>query len=124
MNLPVGPAPRPPRRLPPDVAPGMPPAASPPAPRPPGPSRVLRALADRLGQHGLTHLYGAADAGLGVLSLPQVTVWCYGHTLTWTYHGRATTMPASDLISAATSLAALGAPATRPPPAPCAAYDL
>jgi hypothetical protein len=126
MNPPGGPAPRPPRELPAGVAPvpGLHPAASlprgpartrPPAMRPAVPLRVLRALADRLGQHGLTHLYGAADAGLGVLSLPRVTVWCYGHTLTWTCDGQATTMAASDITTAATSLAALAA---RPPPAP------
>jgi hypothetical protein len=124
MNPHVGPAPPPARRLPCGVAPvpGLRPAASPPrgqartrppARRPAAPLRVLRALADRLGQHGLSHLYGAADAALGVLSLPQVTVWCYGRTLTWTCDGQATTMHASDITTAATSLAALAA---RPSP--------
>jgi hypothetical protein len=142
MNPPTGPV----RRLPPGVVPapglpsGSPPRGQPgtrlPAVRPAAPVRVLRALAGRLGQHGLTRLYGAADAGLGVLSLPQVTVWCYGHTLTWTCDGQATTMPASDITIAATFLAALAArpspgcpqgpsarPAVRPDMAPPGAED-
>jgi len=99
MNRPTGPAPRPARRLPPGVvpAPGRPPAAD----------AVLRELASRLGRHGLTRLYGAADPDLGVLSLPRVTVWCYGHALTWTCHGQVTTLPDSHIAGAATRLAAL-----------------
>jgi hypothetical protein len=118
MNPPTGPAAPSARRLPPGVAPGtgMPAAAQPPCGQArPGPpvtrpaAPVLRALADLLGQHGLTHLYGAADKDLGVLSLPRVTVWCYGHTLTWTHRGQATTMPAADITIAATLLATLAA---------------
>ena len=90
------------------------------------PGAVLGAVEAALRAHGLTRLYGAACARIGVLSVAyQVTAWCDGHTLTWRHHGEEITWPAADPEGAAARLAALartsdgpdnpGDPAARPP---------
>jgi len=82
-------------------------------PLPPGrPADLLRDLAGLLRGHGLTRLYTASCARLGVLSVtPHLTIWTNGRHLRW--HDRGTPVTcgiatAADLDQAARDLAILG----------------
>jgi hypothetical protein len=81
------------------------------APQPPArlrPANVMRALADLLRADGITRLYGAACAMLGVLSIAYgLTIWTDGRRLWWDRDGDQTTWPATDPDGAARILAAL-----------------
>ncbi|HEY2579428.1 MAG TPA: hypothetical protein VGI74_24220 [Streptosporangiaceae bacterium] len=92
--------------------------ASPPLttrpPTPHQPKDVISELATHLRNLGITAtMYTAADHHRALLSLPHITIWTNGHTLTWTYHGQPTTWPAHDITTAAQVLAQLTHP--RPP---------
>jgi hypothetical protein len=80
------------------------PVLAPPRQRP---AEALYALAGQLREHGVTDLYGASDRRLGVLSLPDISVWTNGHVLWWQVRGEATAWSAADVDGAAVRLAEL-----------------
>jgi hypothetical protein len=67
----------------------------------------MRALAGQLQAHGITRMYGAACATLGVLSVAYgVTVWTDGRRFWWRDGDTETGWPAADPEGAAAQLAA------------------
>ncbi len=78
------------------VPPGFPPRQR--------PAEALNALAREI--LGPGRFYVVADGGLGVLSLPAVSVWSNGRVLWWRDgDGGGTTWPAADAPGAARRLA-------------------
>lgn len=72
------------------------------------PHAVLSAVESGLRDLGVDHLYGAACADVGVLSVAYgVTAWCNGRTLCWTHGGTETRWPIADAMGAAAQLAGL-----------------
>src|SRR5579875_2247442 len=60
------------------------------------PRDVVADLAAQLRALRVTaHMYAAADPDRGVLSLPQLTIWATGRSLSWTRHGHPVTWPAA-----------------------------
>jgi hypothetical protein len=82
------------------------------------PGAALGAVEAALRSRGLAHIYGAACARYGVLSVTGgLTVWTDGRTLAWQHEGQPVTWPAADPSGAAARLADLVRP-DRPPRPP------
>jgi len=80
------------------------------------PRDVVADLAAQLRALRVTaHMYAAADPDRGVLSLPQLTIWATGRSLSWTRHGHPVTWPAGDTGAAVRHITQLTWPS--PPPA-------
>ena len=82
------------------------------------PRDIVADLAARLRALGVTAgMYATADPNHAVLSLPQLTIWATGRSLSWTYYGQPVTWPAGDTDTAARHIIQLTRP-TLPPATP------
>jgi len=85
-----------------------------PAPPPPPGASPAAALARALTACGITGIYTAAAARVGLVPVTTaVTAWTNGHQIWCTCAGQDHIWPAVDIGAAATALAALG-PAPEP----------
>ena len=89
-----------------------PPASHPHPPSAASPAAVATALARALTARGLTGIYTATAARVGLGSVTAaVTAWTNGHQIWCTHGGQHYTWPAADIDAAASALAALAHPA-------------
>lgn len=87
----------------------------PPASHPPpaaSPAAVATALAQALTARGITGIYTATAARIGLVSVTAaVTAWTNGHQIWCTHGDQHYTWPAAGIDAAASALAALARPA-------------
>jgi hypothetical protein len=88
-----------------------------PFPPPPGssPAATAAALTRALTNRGITGIYTATAARVGLVSVTAgVTAWTNGHQIWCTHSGQHYTWPAAGIDAAASALADLAGPAQSP----------
>jgi hypothetical protein len=89
-----------------------PPAPSPPPPPGASPAATAAALTRALTARGLTGIYTATAARVGLVSVTAaLTAWTNGHQIWCTHAGLHYSWAAADIEAAASALAALARPA-------------
>jgi len=79
------------------------------------PAAAVTALARALTARGLTTIYTAADARVGLVSVTAaLTVWTDGRQIWCIHAGQRHTWPAADIGGTAAAIAALARPADNP----------
>jgi hypothetical protein len=90
----------------------QPPGTFPPSPPGASPAATVAALTRALAARGITGVYTATAARVGLVSVTAaVTAWTNGHRIWCTCAGQHYTWPATDIEAAAAALADLARPA-------------